>query len=112
MTCHLEHEPWQYSRHHITLRLCEFYSASLAEEALLAALLQSLFNSSIIIEMETAQRLWKLLGNQAHFTVRLMNPTALWEMEYAINLTNVGNECFYAFIDGDQKTAFAGMKGF
>lgn len=112
MTCHLEHEPSQYSTHHIPLRLDEYYSASLAEEALLAALLQSLFNSSIIIEMETAQRLWKLLGNRAHFTERLMNPTALWEMEYAINLTNVGNECFYAFIDGDQKTAFAGMKGF
>lgn len=108
----MESEPWQYSGHHITPRLCEFYSASLAEEAPLAAPLQSLFNSSIIIEMETAQRLWKLLGSRVHFTERLMNPAALWEMEYAINLTNVGNECFYAFIDGDQKTAFAGMKGF
>lgn len=33
-------------------------------------------------------------------------------MEYAVNLTNVGNKCFYAFIDGDQKTAFGRMKGF
>lgn len=41
-----------------------------------------------------------------------MNHRSLREMEYAVNLTNVGNKCFYAFIDGAQKTAFGGMKGF
>lgn len=39
-------------------------------------------------------------------------PRFLWEVEYGANLTNVGNKCFYAFIGGDQKTAFARMKGF